>query len=59
MAGLDYYSILQPKHLVKIRLGGTHDLISVQDLSSHGFACTSSQVMSHATKEHLDWRDLS
>jgi hypothetical protein len=35
-----------------------HDLINVQNLISHGFACTSSQAMSHATKEHLALRDL-
>jgi hypothetical protein len=33
MAGLDDYSILQPEHLVKSRLGGTHDSINVQNLS--------------------------
>jgi hypothetical protein len=25
---------------------------------SYNFACTSSQAMSHVTKEHLAWRDL-
>jgi hypothetical protein len=29
MAGLDDGSILQPEHLVRSRLGGTHDLISI------------------------------
>jgi hypothetical protein len=58
IAGLDDCSILQPKHLVGNRLGGTHDLISAQSLRSHSFACGSSQAMSHATKEHLAWRDL-
>jgi hypothetical protein len=58
MAGLDNYSILQPRHLVKNKLGGTHDSIIVQNLRSHGFACTSSQAMSRVTKEHLAWRDL-
>jgi hypothetical protein len=58
MARLDDCSILQPGHLVKNRLGGTHDSISVQNLRSHGFACTSSQAMSHATKEHLAWCDM-
>jgi hypothetical protein len=58
MARLDDCSILQPKHLVRNRLGGMQDLISIQNLRSHGFACTSSQAMSHATKEHLAWRDL-
>jgi hypothetical protein len=58
MTGLDECSILQPEHLVKNRLEGTHDSINVQNLRSHGFACTSSQAMSHMTKEHLAWRDL-
>jgi hypothetical protein len=58
MVGLDDYNILQPEHLVENRLGGTHDSISVQNLRSHGFACTSSQVMSHMTKEHFAWHDL-
>jgi hypothetical protein len=35
-----------------------HDSISVQNLKSHNFTCTSSQAMSHVTKEHLAWRDL-
>jgi hypothetical protein len=42
MAGLDNCSILQLKHLVKNRLGETHDSISVQKLRSHSFACKSS-----------------
>jgi hypothetical protein len=58
MAGLDDCTILQSRHLVRNRLGETHDLISVQNLRSHSFACGSSQAMSHATKEHLAWRDL-
>jgi hypothetical protein len=58
MAELDDCSILQLRHLVENRLGGTHDSISVQNLISHSFACTSSQAMSRATKEHLAWRDL-
>jgi hypothetical protein len=58
MAGLDVCSILQPGHLVGNRLGGTHDLISVQNLRSHSFACGSSQAMCCATKEHLACRDL-
>jgi hypothetical protein len=33
MVGLDDYSILQLVHLVGSRLGGTHDSISVQNLS--------------------------
>jgi hypothetical protein len=35
-----------------------HDSISVQNLSSHGFACMSSQDMSRVIKEHLALRDL-
>jgi hypothetical protein len=31
MAGLDDYNILQLGHLVRSRLGGTHDLISIQN----------------------------
>jgi hypothetical protein len=58
MAGLDDCSILQPEHLVEIRLGGTHDSINIHNLRSHSFACMSSQAMSHATKEHLAWRNL-
>jgi hypothetical protein len=58
MAGLDDCNILQPGHLVESRLGGTHDSISVQNLSSHDFACSSNQAMSHVTKEHLARRDL-
>jgi hypothetical protein len=58
MAGLDDCNILQLRHLVKSRLGGMHDLISVQTLRSHSFACTSSQAMSPVTKEHLAWHDL-
>jgi hypothetical protein len=33
MAGLDDCNILQPRNLVGRRLGGTHDSISVQNLS--------------------------
>jgi hypothetical protein len=31
MAGLDDYNILQTKHLVGSRLGGTHDSVSIQN----------------------------
>jgi hypothetical protein len=58
MAGLDDCNILQSEHLVRNRLGGTNDSISVPNLRSHVFACTSSQVMSNMTKEHLAWHDL-
>jgi hypothetical protein len=58
MAGLDDCSILQRGHLVRNRLGGTYDSISVQNLISHSFACGSSQAMSRAIKEHLAWHDL-
>jgi hypothetical protein len=42
MVELDDCSILQPGHLVESRLGGMHDPISVQNLNSYDFACTSS-----------------
>jgi hypothetical protein len=42
MTGLDDCSIIQPGHLVENRLGGMHDLISIQNLRSHSFTCTSS-----------------
>jgi hypothetical protein len=58
MAGLDDCSILQPGQLVGRKLGETHDSISIQNLSLHGFTCTSSQDMSCATKEHLARYDL-
>jgi hypothetical protein len=58
IAGLDDCSILQPGHLVRNSLGRMHDSFSVQNLILHSFACTSSQAMSRATKEHLAWCDL-
>jgi hypothetical protein len=58
MVGLDDCTILQPGYLVRNKLGGMHDSISVQNLRSHGFSCTSSQAMSRTTKEHLVWHDL-
>jgi hypothetical protein len=58
MAGLEDYSILQPWHLVRNKLGGMYDSISVQNLWSHSFACRSSQAMCHVTKEHLACHDL-
>jgi hypothetical protein len=58
MAGLDDCNILQPRHIVGSRLGGTHDSINVQNLSSNGFVCSSNQAMSRATKDHFAWRDL-
>jgi hypothetical protein len=33
MAGLDDCNILQPEHLVRRRVGGTHDSINIQSLS--------------------------
>jgi hypothetical protein len=50
MAELDKCNILQPRHLVGNRLGGTHDSISVQNLRPHSFACGSSQAMCRAKK---------
>jgi hypothetical protein len=58
MVGLDDCCILQPRHLVRNRFGGTQDTISIQNLRSHSFACGSSQAMSHATKAHFAWCDL-
>jgi hypothetical protein len=58
MVGLDDCSILQPRHLVRNRLGGTHDSINVQNLRSHSFACRRIQAMCRTTKEHLAYRDL-
>jgi hypothetical protein len=53
MAGLDDYNILQLGHLVKNRPRGTHELISIQNLRSHSFACRSNKAMCPATEEHL------
>jgi hypothetical protein len=58
MAGLDDCNILQPRHLVRNRLGGMHDLISIQNLRLHSFSCGSSQATCRATKEHLACRGL-
>jgi hypothetical protein len=58
MAGLDDCSILQPKHLAENKLGGTHDLISTQNLKSHNFTSGSSLAMSCMTKEHFACHDL-
>jgi hypothetical protein len=58
MAGLDDCRILQPGHLVGNRLGGMHDLISVQNLRSHSSTSGSRHTMCHATKGHLACRGL-
>jgi hypothetical protein len=58
MARLDDYSILQPGHLVRNRMGGILDLISIPNLRLHSFACRSSQAMCRASKEHLAYCDL-
>jgi hypothetical protein len=58
MAGLDDCNILQAIHLVKNRLGGTHDSISVQNIRSHNFTCKNSHVVCYTTKEHLACRNL-
>jgi hypothetical protein len=58
MAGLDDCNILQPGHLVRSKLGVTHDSINIQKLSPYGFACTSSQAISRVTKEQLAWHNL-
>jgi hypothetical protein len=56
--GLDDCSILQPRHLVRNRLGGTLDSFSIQTLILHSFTCGSSQTMRRTTKEHLARRDI-
>jgi hypothetical protein len=58
MAGLDDCNILQLGYLVESRQGGMLDSTSIQNLSSHGLACTSSQSMSRMAKEHLARHDL-
>jgi hypothetical protein len=58
MDGLDDCSILQPIHFIRSKLGGMHDSINIHNVIYHGFACTSSQDMSHMTKKHLAWHDL-
>jgi hypothetical protein len=58
MARLEYCNIIQPEYLVRRRLGGTHDLFSVQNLSIsrlHMFKC---QAMCRTTNGHLAWLDL-
>jgi hypothetical protein len=35
-----------------------HDMISVQTLRSHSFACKGSSAMRLMTKEHLAWRNM-
>jgi hypothetical protein len=52
MAGLDDCNILHSGHIVRNRLGGMHDSISIQNLISHIFACSSSLAMSRVTKEY-------
>jgi hypothetical protein len=50
LAGLDDCNILHLEHLDGNILERMHDSINVQNLRLHGFACTSSQAMSHVTK---------
>jgi hypothetical protein len=52
MTGLDDCSILQPRHLVKSRLGGTHDLFSIQNLNISWLCKFKCQVMCRVTNEH-------
>jgi hypothetical protein len=52
MAGLEDCSILQSGHLVESRLGGTHDLFSIQNLSISWLCKFKCQVMCHATNEY-------
>jgi hypothetical protein len=58
MVRLDDCNILQPRYLIGSRQRGTHDSIIIQNLSSQDVACTSSQSLSHTTKEHLAQHDL-
>jgi hypothetical protein len=51
MAELDDRNILQPEHLIRNELGGTHD-------SDHSFTHRSSLAMYRMTKEHLACHDL-
>jgi hypothetical protein len=58
MIRLDYYNILQPRHLVESRLGGMHDLFSARNLDISQLHMFKSQAMCCATNEHLARLDL-
>jgi hypothetical protein len=58
MAGLDDYSILQPRHLVESRLGGMHDSLSVQNLSISRLRMFKCQAMCRMTNVLLAQLDL-
>jgi hypothetical protein len=58
MVGLDDCSILQPRHLVGSRLGGTHESFNIQNLSISWLRMFKSQAMWRATNEHLAQLDL-
>jgi hypothetical protein len=53
MIGLDDCSILQPEHLVRSRLGETHDSFSVQNLNISWLLMFNYQAMCHVTDRHL------
>jgi hypothetical protein len=58
MARLDNCSILQPGHLVRSRLVGTHDSFIIQNLSISQLCMFKCQVMGRATDRHLARFDL-
>jgi hypothetical protein len=51
MAELDDCSILQPGHLVKSKLGGTHDLFIIRNLSISRLCMFKCQAMCRATND--------
>jgi hypothetical protein len=53
MAGLDDCIILQLGHLVRTRLGGTHDSFDVWNLNISQLHMFKSQAIYRATDEHL------
>jgi hypothetical protein len=53
MAGLDDCIILQLRHLVRTRLGGTHDSFDVWNLNISQLRMFKSQAIYRATDEHL------
>jgi hypothetical protein len=58
MAGLHDYNILQPRHLVRSRLGVMHDLFSVQNLSISRLCMFKSKAMCCTMNDHLAPLDL-
>jgi hypothetical protein len=51
MVGLEDCSILQPRHLVRSRLGGTHDSFSILNLSISWLRMFKCQAMCRATND--------